>query len=79
MSELIRDVDHPLGKHQLPSEPFPSLGTFQLRGLANIELTRRRYLLRFGLECGFGLGFGFRLRLGCGVGVRGLEVEEGGG
>jgi hypothetical protein len=71
LSELIGDVDHPLGKHQLPSEPLPSLGPFQLGGLANIELTRRSNLLGFGL--GFGFGFG------CGVGVWELEVKEGGG
>ena len=40
LGELIRDVDHPLGEHELSGEPFTSFGAFQFRGVANVELFR---------------------------------------
>lgn len=53
MAQAIRDVDHPLGKHQLTGEPLANFGSSKLRSLANVKVFGQRSGFLLGLRFGF--------------------------
>lgn len=78
MGQAIGDVDHPLGKHELPSEPLASIGSSELGSLANIQGVLGGGLCSFVLEMEIRLGFWNELDIvGLGGGL--FEGEKRGG